>query len=75
MDAARALVDRRLGAKGMRATPTEALGNCFFIAVVDTCGLAITPMEARRQICDYIEKNPRFFADSFPDGEAGLQRH
>ena len=73
--AARARVAGRLANKGMARVDTEGLGDCFFIAVIRTLGLELTPDELRHQCCDYLEANAHFFEASFAGGRVGLDRH
>jgi len=75
MQEARTLVYIRLMAKGLVHIPTEALGDCFFIALVETAGLLKTPFALRQEVCDYLQTNAAFFRDSFHGGEVGLQSH
>ena len=65
----------RLCMLNLRPILTEALGNCFFIAVVETAGLPITAYMLRQQICDYVKHNAGFFTACFTDGDAGLERY
>ena len=72
---AQAILHDRLREKNKRVVETEALGDCFFVALQQTAGLATTPRQLRLDICEYIWEHKDTFAPSFPNGEEGLRQH
>ena len=74
MQEARALVNRRLLSRGMRAVLTPGLGDCFFVALVETAGLPMSSFDLRQQVCEYLELNKEWFLPCFADASA-LESH
>ena len=62
----------RLHARGMRNVATEALGQCFFIAMVETARLPVTFFQLRQQVCDYMLANEALLRDVFDSRDAFL---
>ena len=70
MQIAQGLVYSRLLSRGMRAIPTLAEGDCFFIALVKTAELPTTPFQLRQEVCDYLESCKDWFAPCFEHASA-----
>ena len=47
MQQAQTLVNLRLLSRGLRAVPTSGLGDCFFVALVETAGLPMSSFDLR----------------------------
>ena len=50
-----ALIAERLQAYGRERVDTEAFGSCQFIAVQQSGGLGMSPVELRALVCDYMQ--------------------
>ena len=71
-DAPRRLVSARLAALGLERKTTPADGNCQFIAVCESAGLAISPFELRQMVCTYMAERPDTFAGFLPAAPSGF---
>ena len=59
-------------ARGVRKVATKALGQCFFIAMVETVRLSATPFQLRHQVCYYMLANEALLRDVFDSRDAFL---
>jgi hypothetical protein len=63
------LISERLAQCGREALDTEGLGNCQYLAVIQSAGLVKDHDELRQEVCDFIEAVPDEFS-SFIEGNA-----
>ena len=58
-------VDRRLAAEGLQRVATPAEGDCMFIAVAWSAGLAIDPYAFRQEVVSYLTRFSAIFKPWF----------